>query len=327
MSETKKMITELTPEQRAKMPEYTKKWIGIGTDTARLDPVRTQKTIDNFRKLIDYKVDVPLFILDNPLECWVACALIVENNVAVEDAVAEMRDVILNKNPKKYKIPTARLPWQSGSFFASTFAFYDFMIDELGVEIEAELYAKYCVWRATSELGCIYPLDNVTFVSQKPTEVHLNENNVLHRDGGPALSYAGLGDLNVYSLNGVAVPEYVAVTPEEELDLDYYNKITNADVKAEFVRKVGIERFKDRGKLLDTYKNYTGKEYEWWHKSEYELWDMASLFDGLRTAPFLSMKNITTEIFHFEGVSPQCQDLPAAIRERLGEDRIIRAIA
>lgn len=322
----KQKIDKLTPEQEAKMPEYVAKWIAIGTNTDRLDPVRTRKTIDQYRALINRPVDVPMIILDNPLEAWAACHLITNFGVKIEDLNAEL-DGVFNGNPKKYDIPPAQLPWQSGSFFAATFSFYDFMFEEVGVEIDAELYAKYKTWEATSQIGCIYPMEEYTIVSEKPTEIHLNADNRLHRDGGAALTYAGRGNLKVYSLNGVRVPEYIAVTDEEKLDLEYYKTITNADVKAEFVRKAGIERFEKLGTLLDTYKNYEGAEYEWWHKSQYELWDMEAIFDGLTSAPYLSMVNQTTGIFHFEGVSPDCQDLKAAIKQRLGgRDMVIKEI-
>jgi hypothetical protein len=114
------------------------------------------------------------------------------------------------------------------------------------------------------------------------------------------------------------VPEYLAVTPGHQLDLELYNKEQNADVKAEFVRKVGIERFLEMGKKLDTYANYDQEENPWWYNSEYELWDMQSLFPTLETAPFLKMVNQTTRIFHMEGVPPTCRDLPSAIKSRFG---------
>jgi len=325
MKKTK--IEKLTPEQEAKMPEYSAKWIAVGTNTDRLDKARTEKIINQFRKLISMSADVPLIILDNPLEAWAACHLITDHGVPIEQLDTALDD-LFNGNPKKYKIPPAQIPWQSGSFFAGTFSFYDFMFEEVGVEVDAELYVKYKTWEATAQLGCIYPMKEYTVVSQKPTEIYLSEQNQLHRDGGAALVYAGRGDLKVYSLNGVRVPQYVAVTPEEKLDLEYYKTIQNADVKAEFVRKAGIERFKNLGKLLDTYENYKGDEYVWWHKSEYELWDMKAIFDALPTAPYLSMVNQTTKIFHFEGVSPDCQDLKSAIKQRLGgRDLIISDIA
>ena len=327
-SETTKqeMITELTQEQRDKMPEYVDKWIKVGTDTNRLDYESTKKTIDQFRELIGRDVDVPLKIVNNPIEAWVACCLI-EQDVRVEDLDEEIAKVF-NGNPSGYDIPQASLPWQTGSFHASTFSFYDFIFEELGVELDRDLWRKYKVWEATVKLGCIYPLDNATIVCEKPTEINLNENNVLHKDGGPALTYAGHGDFKIYSLNGVEVPEWLAVTPEEDLDVNKYSEITNADVKAEFVRKVGVERFVDKGKKLDSYNNYDADSHPQWYKSQYELIDMGPVFMEGQRAPYLQMVNGTTGIFHLEGVSPECQTVRDALKERFGgRDFIIKDIA
>ena len=320
-----KKIEKLTPEQEAMFPVYRDKWIKIGTDTARLDFATTEKTVNAFRKLIGME-EAPLIIAENPIEAWVVCALS-EQGVAFDDLKTEMATVF-NGNPKKYEIPKASLPYQTGSLFASVFSFYDYMLEEVGVEIDKDLYAKYKTWEQTAQIGCIYPLDNLTVVCEKPSEVHLNENNVLHRDGGPALSYTGLGDFKVYALNGVRVPEWLAVTPDRDLDINRYNEIDNADVKAEFVRKVGIERFLSKGKLIDTYDAYDKKKHEWWYKSEYELWDMSNMFDGLDYAPYLKMQNQSTQVWHMEAVSPECRTIEAAIKERFGgRDFIIKAIA
>ena len=309
------------------MPKYVDKWIAIGTSTEPLDPDRTQEIVNKFRGLIERKTDVPLIIVNNPIEAWVGCCLS-EQDVKPEDIVEGINEVLTNNNPKDYEIPQGFLPWASGSFFASTFSFYDYIFDVLGVRLEDELYEKYKIWQDTSEIGCVYPLEELTIVCEKPTEINLNEDRVLHKDGGAALTYAGHGDFKVYSLNGVTVPEWLAVTPAEEIELERYNEIENADIKAEFVRKVDIERFINKGKLIDTYEKYDKKQHDWWHKSEYELYDMAFLFDGLDTAPFLSMVNQTTKIFHLEGVSPQCQSLEAAVKERFGgRDFKIRDIA
>lgn len=312
----KQKIKELTAEQKAKMPEYVQKWIGIGTNTDRLDPDLTKKIIDNYRKLIDKPVDVPLKIANNPIEAWVMCCL-VEQNVSFDKLDVEMESVF-NGNPNKYSIPKAILPWQTGSFFASTFSFYDYILEELKIEIKSDLWAKYKVWESTSNIGCIYPLETITIVCEKPIEIHLNENNVLHKEGGPSLVYDGLGDFKIYSLNGVSVPEWLAVTEAENLNLEDYHKIDNADVKAEFVRKIGIERFIDKGKIIDSYKNYDKTTHEWWHSSEYELVDMSCMFSSLNYAPYLKMQNQTTKIWHMEGVSPECRTIESALKERFG---------
>ena len=141
------------------------------------------------------------------------------------------------------------------------------------------------------------------------------------------MSYTGAGDFDVYCFNGVVVPQWLAETRGTDIDLERYTELENADVKAEFVRKVGIERFVKQGKLMDTYEKYDKTTHEWWHKSEYELFDMSFLYESLDYCPYLAMVNQTSGVFHLEGVSPECRDLPAAVRERFGRDMTIVGIA
>lgn len=307
-------IEKLTPEQEALMPVYVDKWIKIGTDTVQTDEATAKEIVKDFRDLIKMDSEVPTIFAENPIEAWVLCCLH-EQNVPLDKLQDTMRSVFAGN--RDYTIPKASLPFNDISL-CSTFSFYDYMINVVGVKLEDDLQKKYEVWERTSKVRGIYPLETLTVVCKKPLEVHLNEAKVLHRDGGPALVFGGEGDFKVYALNGVAVPEYLAVTPSHEIDLEMYNEEQNADIKAEFVRKVGIERFLEMGKKLDTYENYNQEENSWWWKSEYELWDMQNLFPSLQTAPFLKMLNQTTGIWHMEGVPPECQTLTDAIRSRFG---------
>lgn len=310
-------IEKLTPAQEALMPEYVKKWIAIATSIINVSDERAREVVTKFRKLIDLDTEVPMIYGENPIECWVLCCL-KEAGIPIDKLNEEML-AVFNGNPHKRDIPSACLPFNDISL-TSTFAFYDFMINEVKAPIEPDLLEKYNHWVATSDLFAIYPLKDLTVVCKRPLEIHMNENNVLHRDGGPAIVFDGLGDFKVYSLNGVTVPEYLAVTPSHQLDVAKYLQESNADVKAEFVRKAGIERFLELGKLVDSHSNtkYKGKDYEWWHKSEYELWDMSKLFSSLDYAPYLKMLNPTTKVWHMEGVSPACRTLKEAIKERFG---------
>jgi hypothetical protein len=65
-------------------------------------------------------------------------------------------------------------------------------------------------------------------------------------------------------LNGVRVPDWLAVNHSTKIPLTRYNEITNADVKMEFVKKVGIERMLETGKKID---DFTKHNEEWWTKS------------------------------------------------------------
>jgi hypothetical protein len=315
------MIEKLTPENEAAIPAYVEKWLKIGTNTDRLDYEKTVAIINPFLTEILEREVVPVVIFPNPLEAWVACHF-AQDGVPVNELKGKV-DQFFNKEIEMVLEDYVN-PYQDGSFSAQIFAFYDYMLNELKVPLEEDILRKYKIWEATVELGLIFPLDNVCIVTEKPTTIKLNENRVLHCDGGPALQYEGRGDLTVYSLNGVKVDEYLAVTRSHELTLEYYNTLQNADVKTEFVRKYGVERMLDMGTKLDTYENYSD---EWIKKSEYELWDMKCLFETIDYAPHLKMMNQTTKVWHVEAVSPSCRTIKDALKERFGGDFKIRAIA
>ncbi len=167
--------------------------------------------------------------------------------------------------------------------------------------------------------GWCYTFENIVFVCEKPSEIHLNDNGQLHNDGDIALKYSdGYG---LYMLNGIKVPKYLAITPESELDIKFFKEEKNADVRAEFIRKYGINRMKSLGKKIDSWENY--KTNEWWVKSEYELIDMANIFESIDYAPHINMRNMTTGIYHLEGVSPECKTLEQAMnwREQIKKEK------
>jgi len=70
----------------------------------------------------------------------------------------------------------------------------------------------------------------------------------------------------------------------------------------------------DMGQKIDDWKSYDSNE--WWVRSEYELIDMSSIFQNVNYAPYLKMKNLTTGIYHLEGVGPECITLEDAINYR-----------
>jgi hypothetical protein len=315
------MIKELTKENEAAMPLYVEKWIKIGTNTERLDYEKTVSIINPFLTEILKSEIVPVVIFPNPIEAWVACNF-AEQGVKPNDLKKKVQQ-FFNKEIK-IALENYSNPYLDGCFSAQIFAFYDFIINELKVPIENSLLRKYKIWEATSELGLIFPLSSVCIVTEKPKVIKLNENKVLHCDGGPALQYEGLGDLTIYSLNGVNVDKHLAVTRSHDLTIEYYHSLKNADVKTEFVRKYGVERMLELGKKLDSYENY---DDEWIKRSEYELWDMKSLFETVPYAPHLKMMNQTTKVWHVEAVSPSCLNIKDALKERFGGDFKIRAIA
>ena len=202
-----------------------------------------------------------------------------------------------------------KLNWYLGTHWLSSCGWYDFC-RSIGVNFDKDKYDLFINF--SSEVNFIIPYEGVCFISEKPTAIHWKDDK-LHKDGGLAVEYSdGYG---IYSLNGVTVPEYLAITPEGDLDIEFFKEEKNADVKAEFIRKYGIDRMSNMGKSVDSYKNY---DEFWWTKSEYELIDMSPIFSKITYAPHLRMKNLTTNIYHLEGVHPDCKTIKEALNFRWG---------
>jgi hypothetical protein len=122
----------------------------------------------------------------------------------------------------------------------------------------------------------------------------------LHRDGGAAIAYDGF---DVYALNGVRVPRWLAINGQSEIDPKRVTEIENAEVRREFVRKIGIDRIYHAmgGEVLDGHGTY-------------ELVAL-DLRDG-RRRPYLKMLNPSIGVWHLEGVHPDCQTVQQAINYR-----------
>jgi hypothetical protein len=274
------VITEITKEQEAKMPEYVDKWVGIGLNTNRINQKKAKKTINDLYKLMGKELPEQILFFDSPVALW--------------DHIQKVTGVKME----------FVWPYLSGSFDANIFAFYDYCIEVLGCKIEKELLAKYMTWKGTSELGLIYPFDDVCLVSEKPVEIH-RKGQVLHNENGPAVKYAG--GFSLYMLNGVRVKEEYVTTPWNKLDCTLIAKEQNAEVRRELVRKIGIERIvKELGaKVLDA-------------EGDYEL---ILLKIGRSAArPYLKMKNPSIGTYHIEGVPPGTKTVKEALVFRNGTD-------
>ena len=65
------MLTKLTPEQEASIPEFRAKWIAVGENTSRTLPADMRNAINGLYDSIGQK-RVPIFVMDSPLGCVIA---------------------------------------------------------------------------------------------------------------------------------------------------------------------------------------------------------------------------------------------------------------
>ena len=180
-------------------------------------------------------------------------------------------------------------------WWAGFCAWCDYLREVLDVDLP-----DYSVLSDVIDIGMVWPLDDTVVVCGKPQLIHTNEHG-LHCDGGPALAYAD--GTQLFCLNGVAVPEDIAVPHHATIPVQRWVQEKNVEVKREIIRKVGIERIYNE--LGATVVDSLG---------EYELIDM-KLTDEI-TGRYLKMVNPSIDTIHIEGVPSECMTVADALHSR-----------
>ena len=179
-------------------------------------------------------------------------------------------------------------------------AFYLFPQEIL--KINYGTYGEQLLWFVELAKSCnwIWFYDGVCIVSDRPKHIK-KKGIVLHNETGSAVEFRdGYG---LWALNGVMMKREYVETPTEKLDVNLVVKETNAEVRRELVRKIGIDRvcMKLGAKVVDT-------------SNDYSLL-LLDLGDG-RKRPYLKMRNPSIPVWHLEGVHPDCDTVEKALNWR-----------
>jgi uncharacterized protein YoaH (UPF0181 family) len=278
------MITKLTDEQQAKIPEYVEKWLAIGLSTKRVTQKVAEEVAHGYYEKILNKPTPEVIVAASPLSAW--------KKICKLCALPENTEFVY--------------PYIDGQFSAGYFAFYNYINEVLGIKFNEQ--EKYDWYQSTSQVGLFYPLDDVCVVSDRPCAIHM-VNKQLHADGMPSIEYTD--GFKVYSLHGVRVPEWLAMTPQALLKssmlLSDKSLKDNVEVRREFVKKIGVDRcLKELNwKVLD-------------QKDTYELGELYVISDSPRR--YLKMLNPSVEgMWHLEAVAPECTTVQEAINWRIYE--------
>jgi len=314
------MIEKLTKKQEAKFKEYIEKYTKLGLSTKRINKKKAGKVINKIRTEILNLKEAPIVFADSPLSAWIIVNLFknsensVENSVrnsvrnSVENSVRNSVENSVWNSVWKLNSISFVWPYVDGHWMVSYFSFYDFMQKELGIN----LTEKYNLYRETIEFDLIYPFEDITIVTEKPTIIKTNKEGILHCDDSPALEYAD--GFKLWRLNGIEVPEWLITTPIEKMDCKKLLEEKNADVRREIIRKIGITRIeKVLGSSLIEEKN------------GYQLITL-NLGDD-RKRPYLKMVNPSIETIHIEGVHPSCDTVEKALCFRNGLNKWVEPVS
>jgi len=138
-------------------------------------------------------------------------------------------------------------------------------------------------------------------VSRNPIEIN-SKGNKLHKDGGMSVRFAD--NWGLWHLNNVNVPRWLAEQNEHDIDPAKFSKLKNAEIRREFIYKVGIERIvKSMGaKSLDK-------------QGDYELL-LVDLKGTTGEWPYLKMLNPSIGTWHMECVPQNIKTVRQALNWR-----------
>jgi uncharacterized protein DUF6745 len=99
-----------------------------------------------------------------------------------------------------------------GNSFFSEYSFSHMADDAYLVGDREPAPVLHAAWETGRSTGLWWPFEHAAIMSDRPSEVHVNERHLLHRGDGPAAVFRD--GWKVYAWNGKAVPERWIMSPE-----------------------------------------------------------------------------------------------------------------
>lgn len=194
-------------------------------------------------------------------------------------------------------------PYLSGQWMSNYVVLHRYYREVLQLDLPS-------IWQIEDQIhfGGVFPLSKFVVIFPRPEFIHRNSSGLLHCDNGPALRYAD--GFSLFCLNGVLVPEWLVSKSATNIDPREFAKIENAEVRREFVRKVGIERIAQSCEAVILDK-----------QDAYELLSI-DLGGATGKCPYLKMLNPSTGVWHLEAIGKAIITVEAALKWRNQSDLI-----
>lgn len=240
-------ITSITPEQTARFPEWTDKWIKIGLstepcdfDTAIKAALKSYEVCKLEKPLVILKMQSPYTATLGGILAW---ALIQDKSMPVDNIATHIEAMSLEQLEKAVKANKTAYEnknqgvynYRGGSLWASWAAYVSFFRDVMGWEDPVlekfeidEALVKSCGW--------IWWHEQVLSISDRPLEIHRDDANRLHNPSGPSIIYRD--GWSLWNWHGVTVAKDIILNPDK-ITVKRIDDETNAEL-----RRILIERYK-----------------------------------------------------------------------------------
>ena len=246
-----KLITKLTPEQKARLPEFGSKWIEIGLSTKPADRPRAEAAIGGLYRLAK---------LQEPRVIWLPCPISAALSAVCYAKIIQRRLIPGTERQRGAAVDSAV---RSAVYSAVDSAVYSAVGSAVGSAVDSAVRravdsavygavdsavdsavysavdsavysaglaffggsiwnAGYCSWadyfnevcgvaidrnflEMTEGCGFYWTLDGICFASERPSEIHLDDEGRLHCETGMSIKYAGTG-WGLFQWHGTQVP-------------------------------------------------------------------------------------------------------------------------
>ena len=214
-----KTIVKLTAEQKARFPEFTKKWIDIGLSTQPADRMRAETAIAGLYRLSKLK---------EPRVIWLPCPISAALSAVFYAKLIQHR---LDPGKKKPVDSAVRSAVRSAVYSAVYSAvgsavgsavysavgsagksFFGGSIYNTGYAACADYFNEVCAiaidrnfLEMMESCGFYWTLDGICFASERPSEIHRDGEGRLHAEFGMSIRYAGTG-WGLFHWHGTQVP-------------------------------------------------------------------------------------------------------------------------
>lgn len=264
-----KKIDKLTPAQELLVPIYLNKWLKIGRSTERINKERAIEAVKTIYRVSGRKEPSQFFFFDSPLQCQLAVAAAKANADSslkatkkdtdtpfMQKLVGNMKSMfgasagasinekdleaqVKNSLEKNFKVQYEYSMYVN--YWCGWVGFFDFLLNELFPEKIAEYGDFVAYTKAVQELHVIIPFEDVVFISDRPTSLHLDAQGRQHHETQASMAYSD--GYSLYNLNGITVPKWVVETPKEQIDPKMVLGLTNTEQRMAVMRFVGLSKF------------------------------------------------------------------------------------
>ena len=241
-----KKIESLTPEQIAKIPEWTEKWIQIGLNTEPADFDRAEKAVLACYDLIKAPRPKKVLRVASP---WQAIVQGARENIKIQDNTDE-------PDEKKVKafIKENWFKYRGAQLWASWFSYVTFFRDVCDWENESLENFKLDEEIALS-CGFVWWSDDVVAIADRPLKVSRDAAGRLHGENGMALEYRDGWGIYAWHNYRIPVTHHWIIRDKDKITPDAIEKEGNAELRRIMLEIYGYENYLAQRKAKEISKD------------------------------------------------------------------------